>query len=181
MCVWDKNVNPSQACNHIVGRPNAFLDRLHECIVLNGNPNKYKVYAANRTSEDHRNSKIANWHHVRGELNPADIPSRKLTVDELIDSMCFQGPFFLREEVIEYKLVKPEKTAEVEEELKSTYRSYMDSKSSHFGMNLEGIAKDLSSGQLFDGWGKLLRSISMLMKFCKLKFKVKWPKTLDHV
>ena len=69
-------------------------------------------------------SKIAwvessHWHHCQGEANPADMPSRGLTLKEMKDSQVwFYGPSWLREKSLVSMQLQDDLPPECLEELK---------------------------------------------------------------
>ena len=54
---------------------------------------RFKVFVGNRVSVFRRHSELDQWHHVRGELNPADNLSRGCDVISSSDSWI-EGPSF---------------------------------------------------------------------------------------
>ena len=59
-------------------------------------PHLWQVFVANRTAEIDSLMPSARWHHIDGEINPADAPSRGISASELIASqLWWKGPEFL--------------------------------------------------------------------------------------
>ena len=56
------------------------------------------TFVSNRVSEIQELSAQVAWRHVPTKENPADIVSRGCNVDELVDSIWFNGPNFLLKE-----------------------------------------------------------------------------------
>ncbi|XP_041471855.1 uncharacterized protein LOC121421260 [Lytechinus variegatus] len=67
---------------------------------------RYHVFVANRVRQIRDESSPNQWRHVSTQDNPADAPSRGLTVDQLEASKWFMGPDFIWENEI------PEETEE---------------------------------------------------------------------
>ncbi|XP_041460999.1 uncharacterized protein LOC121412159 [Lytechinus variegatus] len=67
---------------------------------------RYHVFVANRVRQIRDESSPNQWRHVNTQDNPADAPSRGLTVDQLEASKWFMGPDFIWESEI------PEETEE---------------------------------------------------------------------
>jgi hypothetical protein len=66
------------------------------------NPALLKPYVANRVIEILSHVAESSWYHVRGLDNPADIPSRGLTVKEIAtNSLWWNGPVFLQQDIDE--------------------------------------------------------------------------------
>lgn len=62
-----------------------------------GDPSKWSVFVANRTAEIQRLSTPGRWYHVRSELNPADVLSRGIDPDEILNhKFWWGGPSFLQ-------------------------------------------------------------------------------------
>jgi hypothetical protein len=61
------------------------------------NPSMQKIFIANRVSEIQELSQPANWRHVPGKLNPADLASRGVAAEKLSDKegLWQRGPGFL--------------------------------------------------------------------------------------
>ena len=55
------------------------------------------TFVFNRVREIRAFSKVEQWKHVPGHLNPADLPSRGCTVSQLIESQWWEGPEWLRD------------------------------------------------------------------------------------
>ncbi|XP_031348317.1 uncharacterized protein LOC116174520 [Photinus pyralis] len=59
-------------------------------------PSKWKTYVANRVSEIQTCTNINDWHHIKSADNPADLISRGLKPQSLLDSrLWWKGPHFL--------------------------------------------------------------------------------------
>ena len=56
---------------------------------------RFHVYVANRVQQIVDLSRPSQWHYVSSKINPADMASRGVSVNNLIDSCWFQGPKFL--------------------------------------------------------------------------------------
>ncbi|XP_046807525.1 uncharacterized protein LOC124420040 [Lucilia cuprina] len=61
-------------------------------------PSTLATFVSNRVSEIQELSDQATWRHVPTKENPADIVSRGCNVEELVDSIWFNGPKFLLDE-----------------------------------------------------------------------------------
>ena len=58
---------------------------------------KQNVFVANRAAEILENSKIDEWKHVKGEMNPSDIGTRGITIAKLTESDRISGPIWLKD------------------------------------------------------------------------------------
>ncbi|UYV81435.1 hypothetical protein LAZ67_20001183 [Cordylochernes scorpioides] len=59
------------------------------------NEKPWATFVRNRVNEICSISKKENWHHVSGVNNPADLPSRGISVKKLIEHKWWEGPSFL--------------------------------------------------------------------------------------
>ena len=65
---------------------------------IKGVDKSWKPFVMNRVREIRERVGLKHWHHCRSEENPADIPSRGVTLMELKEShLWFYGPEWLRE------------------------------------------------------------------------------------
>lgn len=60
---------------------------------------RYKTFVANRIATIQRNSSPENWKYVNTKINPADLVSRGVLPDKLLESkLWWEGPEFLKED-----------------------------------------------------------------------------------
>ena len=59
---------------------------------------KQQVFAANRAAEILENSSMDQWRHVKGVENPADIGTRRMSIEGLRDSVWLNGPAWLQKD-----------------------------------------------------------------------------------
>ena len=57
----------------------------------------WSIFVSNRAKEIREISESKQWRHIPGYLNPADLPSRGCTVNQLLTSRWWEGPDWLRE------------------------------------------------------------------------------------
>lgn len=74
---------------------------------------RFFVYAHNRVHRIRQTTFPEQWHYIPSEQNPADLATRSVPVPQLLDTMWFKGPDFLRKppepEVHElFQLINPE-------------------------------------------------------------------------
>ncbi|XP_055305902.1 uncharacterized protein LOC129570356 [Sitodiplosis mosellana] len=63
---------------------------------ISTHPSKWSTFVANRVSEIQQTCEAGNWLHIPTKLNPADIGSRGMSINELKDSsLWWNGPKFL--------------------------------------------------------------------------------------
>ena len=86
-----------------VSRVHFFTDSLINLCRIRRGPTKYKLWVANRVEEILNLSTVEQWHHCPGVLNPADLPSRGLSAEELKTStLWWNGPDFIRNDESEW-------------------------------------------------------------------------------
>lgn len=63
---------------------------------INSHPSKWSVFVANRVAQIQNLTSKCSWRHIRSALNPADLPSRGLQPNALLNSeLWWHGPHFL--------------------------------------------------------------------------------------
>ena len=76
-----------------------FTDSLINLCRIRKGPERYKLWVANRLTEILQLTKQEQWKHCAGPQNPADLPSRGLSVTELKEStLWWSGPDFIKHE-----------------------------------------------------------------------------------
>lgn len=76
---------------------------------LQSHPSKWQTFVANRVSEIIQVLDNTSWRHVKSAENPADLPSRGISAQELVQSeLWWQGPSWLKEKVDTKKPTIPE-------------------------------------------------------------------------
>ena len=82
----------------------------------------WKQFVRNCVNEIRKLACVENWRHCPGELNPADLPTRRVTGKDLVDNkLWFEGPEFLRDNNDQHASAKvePEMNEAVLKELAS--------------------------------------------------------------
>ncbi|XP_065192504.1 uncharacterized protein LOC135823588 [Sycon ciliatum] len=72
-----------------------WTDSMNVLYWIRGQSKRYKTFVANRVSEIQGFSEPAQWHHVPTEQNPANKISRGCSVQQVDDSMWWNGPSYL--------------------------------------------------------------------------------------
>ena len=73
-----------------------WTDSMNCMFWFNTPANTLKTFVAHRVGEVQNHSKVENWRHVPTDLNPADIPTRKPSIEELAkNKVWWTGPSFL--------------------------------------------------------------------------------------
>ena len=82
----------------LVNESICYTDSLIVLHWIRGMDKQWKPFVQNRVREIREKVACSNWSHCRGESNPADLPSRGMTLKELNESqMWFHGPLWLRD------------------------------------------------------------------------------------
>ncbi|CAG7706308.1 unnamed protein product, partial [Allacma fusca] len=118
-------------------------------------PHRWKTYIANRVTNIIQVIQPSSWNHINGDLNPADLPTRGISAEELSSHQLWWEPPFLQELVlptVSYHLPPEQiKTATLEEKLVILSHS----------VNL-----DTSIVEKYSSLGKLQRHSAWLARFC---------------
>ena len=123
---------------------------------IRGEPRTFRPFVANRVSEVISESDPAQWHHVRTELNVADIATRGVPDNSLqADSWWIRGPEFLWTERAEWPIddVPSSHCPTAEVELKKKVFNVRAS----VGLLLDTAA--------YSSWNRLLRVTSWLLRY----------------
>lgn len=80
---------------------------------------RFHVFVSNRVGEIRRLSDPSQWNHIAGVINPADIITRGIDTSELMSSVWFRGPDFLRTFKCDWKLESCDLEIENDPEVKS--------------------------------------------------------------
>lgn len=71
------------------------------CWIKNDRP--WKRYVSNRVTEIRELTNVNSWRHISGNSNPADLPSRGVTAQQLVNSqLWWAGPEFLKQDDSEW-------------------------------------------------------------------------------
>ena len=66
---------------------------------LRNDSKRFKIFVANRVQEIQNSSTASQWRHIPGHDNPADLASRGVNSDKLVNSsLWFHGPSFLHQQ-----------------------------------------------------------------------------------
>ena len=113
------------------------------------------------------------WNHCPGKENPADIPSRGASPAELVRSIWFTGPEWVKRRNERTKIISSESElpAEVINEMKGVARSKCSPETSNLvipsGQPNVSMVIDCEK---FSSWNKLIRTTSVVLQFIeKLK------------
>nr|XP_042908227.1 uncharacterized protein LOC122271343 [Parasteatoda tepidariorum] len=88
----------SLTCNalkYTISNSQFFKDSTIVLYWIDSPANRWKVFVANRVATIQTLSSPSQWHHIKGDLNPADLATRGVSSPELITSLWLCGPNFL--------------------------------------------------------------------------------------
>ena len=92
-------VSVKKSLGDIVTACKCFTDSTIVLHWMKGTNKNWKPFVQKRVKEIRERVASEYWHHCRGEDNPADLPSRCVTLQEMMDSrVWFHGPAWIREE-----------------------------------------------------------------------------------
>ena len=138
-----------------------WTDSANALFWINTPPKKVKVYVQNRVGEIQRTTDPCQWHHVKSEENPADIPTRTISTEELVDSkLWWTGPDFLKSEDTYPVFIPSTPTEEALKEVKEDYPLYF---------NVEKLGH--STGKLKNGFERSIRIFTIVVKIIQCFFK----------
>jgi len=134
-----------------------FTDSMINLHRIRNGPDKYKIWVGHRIKEILSLTKKENWRHCPGALNPADLPSRGMTADELIQSdLWWKGPEFAT------------KTEEFWPQDSTLEQSQMDSelkKSKPFAFNTQKVSQEFSTVfNRFSSWTKTVNLFAVILR-----------------
>jgi len=138
-----------------------YTDSTNALSWINSEPKRLSVYVQRRVAEIQNWSENEQWGHVSSENNPADIPTRSISVQNLInDKMWINGPSFLEEESYKFESFKPKE---------ETYQHFQEGekilKVTEVENPLEEIASRYSVGKIYNGWRKLLKVVRKMLQW----------------
>ncbi len=91
------------------------------------NDRNWGIFIAGRVKEIRSLSRIENWRHVPGKLNPADIPSRGASVKTLLETSWWEGPAWLKLDEDSWpKSTEKENKEEIMHELKKSIVTHVN-------------------------------------------------------
>lgn len=125
---------------------------------LNGSPNKWKTFVANKVTKIVSNTNKNDWYHVKSGDNPADCASRGLYPSEINNELWWSGPQWL-------------KTNELKCEQPSEFHTELEMKKIVLSANVTVLNEFLPAASSFY---KLKRIIAYCCRFihnCKNKNK----------
>ncbi|XP_059055605.1 uncharacterized protein LOC131849535 [Achroia grisella] len=101
-------------------------------------------------------SHVDDWHHVPGELNPADLPSRGCNAENLFKSRWWEGPDWLKksQELWPYCEVPPDES-EVNKEIKKTC------------LTVQEVYRFTDRFLYFGKYSKIVRTVAWCLRFNK--------------
>ena len=103
-----------------IGSPKCFTDSQVALYWIQGIEKEWKPFVQNRVNEIRKLIPVVHWKHCPGTINPADIPSRGFTQQELSASrLWLYGPEWLRTGVEEEESNTPSMPDQCQKELKA--------------------------------------------------------------
>ena len=127
---------------------------------------RFHVYVANRIEQIHSHSNPDQWRHIGGKINPADLASRGMSANNLMNSsIWFNGPEFLKETTTFLPNGDLFPVDDNDPEVK---------KVQVLSTETEPIEPFIARFERFSSWNRLRRTIGYCFLFTKkLKYKIK--------
>lgn len=95
---------------------------------LQGHPNRWTTFVANRISDIHQTLDASAWHHVPSKDNPADCASRGINPDQLVNHpIWWHGPAWLSKDESNWPRKHKQDIAPTELESKRSRQSFVTS------------------------------------------------------
>jgi len=166
-----------------------FTDSLINLCRIRKGPSKYRLWVANRIEDILKLSSPDDWHHCPGMMNPADLPSRGLTVEELKSStLWWNGPDFIRNDKASWPTeaevhIKedPEqrKIVELDEgdwKISVAFTSNAQEEEQWIAPNWDFICSLMSR---FEDWHKTVKMFACILKLSVCMHKKFWKKSFS--
>ena len=170
-------VRVQKVLGDIVSGYRCFTDSTIVLHWIKGTEKNWKPFVQNRVKEIRERVDSEQWYHCIGENNPADLPSRGITLQELKDSrVWFHGSEWIRESVCEITVLEGTLPKECLEELRVKDR---DNVFLSMNESREGIGAIMSI-ERFSTYEKLIKSTAYILLFLE-NLKVRTRITADEV
>ncbi|XP_071581131.1 uncharacterized protein [Temnothorax nylanderi] len=120
-------------------------------------PSRWKMFVANRVHEVQTLLPNVEWHHVPSQQNPADLVSRGVKPENLIQqSLWWTGPDWL-------KLSSDQWPSEPQSNLQES----LPEERAHVSVHLVHPCQRWELGEKFSSWNKLVRVTAYVMRFAR--------------
>jgi len=130
---------------------------------IGGHPSQWTTFVANRVTQIQELLPIDSWRHVSGVDNPADCASRGIDPSELpLHPLWWQGPSWLKYEVIPEPVVYHNSTMQQEERKQTT--------------RVNHVRQDISMLNQFSSLSHLFRVTAWIQRFvhnCRVRIQVR--------
>ena len=142
-----------------------WTDSMNCMFWFNTPANTLKTFVAHRVGEVQNHSKVENWRHVPTELNPADIPTRKPSIQDLAkNKVWWEGPEFLKKKQEDW----PPKfiPSTCSDDAKTEFRKFAVMTLNRQPVSLVERALDperYSVGEIYDGFKRLVHVTAMFL------------------
>lgn len=135
-------------------------------------PSTLKIYAATRVKNIQSKTPIDKWYYVPSKLNPADIASRGMKAQELIEcDLWWHGPSFIYEPRETRQRFRPELANNDEKIIQAERKPIVVGKITLKEPPLLSI-KGITLIDRFSSWPRIIRITAYVQKACE-KFKLK--------
>jgi len=127
---------------------------------IRGN-DQWGTFVGNRVREISQISNQDSWRHVPGILNPADLPSRGCTPENLLKSKWWEGPAWLKMDSESW----PSQNIEINEEEVQAERKKSSVSVASINKNLPIIVEEPWYGKHFSSFSSIVRLVGWMKRF----------------
>jgi hypothetical protein len=168
-----------------VSEIHCFTDSLINLCRLRKGPDRYKMWVANRLTEVIDLTPAENWRHCPGVQNPADLPTRGLSAEELKDStLWWNGPDFIKQDQSTWPTSAEIKLFDDPEAKKKETENYFEDLIGTISANEELQSKQpikwdfiLNIVSRYEHWFKTIKLFAFILRFGSKKRRQKFAKT----
>lgn len=140
---------------------------------IKGDPSRWKQFVSNRVQEIQQHTNPARWKHCPGKENPADLLTRGIKADELVNSnLWLHGPLWLRKNYQESPWIDNEESDLLDSDEVVSEEMRGGATLASFETDQRSPLRNLLDYEKFSDFNKIVRIISWIMRFvrnCKQK------------
>jgi len=153
-----------------------FTDSLINLHRIRAGPDRFTLWTSNRLAEILAGSTSQQWHHCPGEINPADLPTRGLTADELKASdLWWHGPPFVKKPKAEWPSTSELAPMTDPEERKQSHVTNAPEQMIPIAKPNWDFIKQIVTR--FEDWHKTLRLVHFILVFASKSHRTKFRNT----
>ncbi|XP_064637173.1 uncharacterized protein LOC135493627 [Lineus longissimus] len=144
-----------------MGQVTFWSDSLNVLYWIRNRSRRLKIFIAYRVGEIQSSTEPKQWRYVPTSQNPADLPSRGVVADKLVDSsLWWNGPGFLEQEPENWPKNRVEKSETADQEVKTSELGYLT-----VGQDGAKNADPKLDPSNFSNWMRLVRVNAWVNRF----------------